>query len=437
MSPTPEAVVRLLGGVLPAGSVRSPEEAKSFRVPGSVPAAVVMPANEEELAETLRLASREGWGVIPAGHGAGLHLGNAPERADVILSTARLDGLADYEPADLTLTARSGTRLGSLQAELVAHGQFLPVDPPGAADATLGGIAAVGWGGSLASAFGPPRDHVLGMHAILADGTAVRSGGRVVKNVAGYDLHRLLVGSFGTLALLTAISLKVRPLPASDATVLFTADGWLPLQTFALRLLAEPWPLAACDLLSPSLSIRTGASERPAAALAVRAMGSPEATHDLLDRAAALATSQAIRESARLDGAAGEAFWKGLTQTEILADDLATVRVVAAPTLLSGVLGEAHRALPEGARIDFHAHATSGVARLFARGPEDRLAAWVASVRARAQSAHGHAFVERAPAALHIDAWGSTGSSAAIARRLKEAYDPRRVFSPGRFADGI
>lgn len=434
-----EGGARKLQDLLPGEAVRTLDHAPAFRIPGASPAAVVFPSNEKVTADILRLASEERWGVVPAGHGGGLHLGNAPERAQLVLSTARMTGLVDYEPADLTLTARAGTRLGTLQTELAAHGQFLPLDPPGAADATLGGIAAVGWGGSLAGAFGGPRDHVLGVRAVLADGTAIRSGGRVVKNVAGYDLHRLFVGSFGTLAVVSEISLKVRPKPAADRTAIFTAPAWLPLQTLALRLLSNPWPFAACDLLSPSLAVSTGATETPAAALAVRAMGPDAAARDLLDRAAALASGEGIRETHRFEGAESEAFWKGLTQTEVLADDALTVRVATAPGLSSGVLGEAHRALAPGASLEFHAHASAGVVRLYVRGDAGGFAAWTEAVRRRAESAGGHAFVERAPAGVRdrLDAWSGTGSAAAVARRVKAAHDPMMILSPGRFADGI
>jgi glycolate oxidase FAD binding subunit len=209
--------------------------------------------------------------------------------------------------------------------------------------------------------------------------------------------------------------------------------------TMAARLLVAPWPVTSCDLLTPSLAQRTGAGERPGHALAVRALAGQATADDLMQRVASLAASEGLAETCRMSGSRSAAFWKGMTETEVLADDALTARVVTAPGFLGGVLGEAEQAVPEGCGLEFHAHATSGVARLFVRSETGVVGAWIGVLRARAEAAGGHVLVERMPEPLvgRLDAWGAGTPSAALARRVKRSFDPKEVLSPGRFADGL
>jgi FAD/FMN-containing dehydrogenase len=180
--------------------------------------AIVFPASAEEISEVLKFASREGWKVVPAGGGTWLK-----SKADLIVSTQRLNKIIEHEPADLIAVAQAGVRLADFNAKLAENGQWLPLDPPNDGRATIGGVVATGIGGPQQFGYGRPRGSVIGMKVVLADGSQIKAGGRVVKNVAGYDLCKLFTGSFGTLGIITEVNFKLRPRPAREATV--TARG--------------------------------------------------------------------------------------------------------------------------------------------------------------------------------------------------------------------
>jgi FAD/FMN-containing dehydrogenase len=176
---------------------------------------IVSPASAEEISEVLKLASREGWKVLPAGGATWLK-----STADLIVSTQRLHQIIEHEPADLIAVAQAGVRLVDFNAKLAENGQWLPLDPPDDGRATIGGVVATGIGGPQQFGYGRPRGSVIGMKVVLGDGSLIKVGGRVVKNVAGYDLCKLFTGSFGSLGIITEVNFKLRPRPAREATVI-------------------------------------------------------------------------------------------------------------------------------------------------------------------------------------------------------------------------
>lgn len=175
----------------------------------------VSPASAEEISEILKLASYEGWTVIPAGGMMWF-----PSTANLIISTHRLNRIIEHEPADLIAIAQAGVTLTDFNAKLAENGQWLPLDPPDDGRATLGGVVATGIGGPQQFGYGRPRGSVIGMKVVLADGSMIKAGGRVVKNVAGYDLCKLFTGSYGSLGIITELNFKLRPRPAREATVI-------------------------------------------------------------------------------------------------------------------------------------------------------------------------------------------------------------------------
>jgi len=179
----------------------------------------VSPASAEEISEILKLASSERWTVVPAG---GMMWFNSP--ANLIVSTQRLNQIIEHEPADLIAIAQAGVKLTDFNAKLAENGQWLPLDPPDDGRATLGGVVATGIGGPQQFGYGRPRGSVIGMKVVLADGSMIKAGGRVVKNVAGYDLCKLFTGSYGSLGIITELNFKLRPRPAREATVIGTGS---------------------------------------------------------------------------------------------------------------------------------------------------------------------------------------------------------------------
>ncbi len=228
--------LRLFSELVGAAHVRAADV--SDAVCGVVPSLVVSPADEEEVGSVLSAASARGLAVVPRGGGTKIDWGSPPERCDVVLSTSRIKGIVDHEPADLVCVVRAGTALSDLQETLASAPGFrqrLMLDPPHGDRATIGGVLATAASGPLRTRFGTPRDLVIGASFVLSDGTVGRSGGKVVKNVAGFDVAKLLIGSLGTLAIVTEVAFRLHPLPVASRTVLLESRSVMDLCEFAAR----------------------------------------------------------------------------------------------------------------------------------------------------------------------------------------------------------
>lgn len=216
----------------------------------------VFPTCTEQISEILKLATNERWNVLPAGGMTWLDP-ETKSAANLIVNTSRLDQIIEHEPADLIAVAQAGVKLADFNSKLEENGQWLPLDPPDDGRATIGGVVATGLGGAQQFGYGRPRGSVIGMKAVLADGSVIKAGGRVVKNVAGYDLCKLFTGSFGSLGIITETNFKLRPRPACETTVI--ASGSTPdLLSRARAILdARLFPVAG-ELLSPAFANRLG-----------------------------------------------------------------------------------------------------------------------------------------------------------------------------------
>ncbi|MGI8995642.1 MAG: FAD-linked oxidase C-terminal domain-containing protein, partial [Pyrinomonadaceae bacterium] len=224
---------------------------------------IVAPASTAEAAAVVRLAAREGLTVAPAGSGAGFDVGNRSQpRVDFLISTRRLTRLVAHEPADLVATIEAGHTLASFNEAARRRGQWLPLDPPDDGSATLGGVAATGLGGAQSFGYGTPRQFVLGMKVVLGDGRIIKAGGGVVKNVAGYDLCKLFVGSYGTLGLITELTVKLRPFPESQATLIVSGKTTDTALRAARSLFSKQFFPVALELLSQPLAGRLGIGSR-------------------------------------------------------------------------------------------------------------------------------------------------------------------------------
>ncbi|HKG47948.1 MAG TPA: FAD-linked oxidase C-terminal domain-containing protein, partial [Pyrinomonadaceae bacterium] len=212
----------------------------------------VAPASAEEICETLKLASSERWTVVPAGGMTWLK-----STANLIVSTRRLNRIIEHEPADLIAIAQAGVTLTDFNAKLAENGQWLPLDPPDDGRATLGGVVATGIGGPQQFGYGRPRGSVIGMRVALADGSMIKAGGRVVKNVAGYDLCKLFTGSYGSLGIITELNFKLRPRPASEATVVATGT----VEDLRAIVEARLFPVAA-EIVNDELLVRFAGNEK-------------------------------------------------------------------------------------------------------------------------------------------------------------------------------
>src|SRR5713226_2359940 len=205
-------------------------------IAGMQPSLVIEPGTENELAEVLRLANEAGLAVIPRGGGTKLGWGNPPARADLMVSTARLTEILEHAWADLTVTVEAGCTMQSLQETLAQHGQRLALDPLWPEKATVGGVLSTNDSGALRLRFGALRDLIIGATIALPDGTLASSGGKVVKNVAGYDLPKLVTGALGTLGVITQATFRLHPVPQNMRTLSINVAGMREAQQLILAL---------------------------------------------------------------------------------------------------------------------------------------------------------------------------------------------------------
>lgn len=414
-------MVERLVGVLPGERLLPPED---WAVQGVVPAAAVAPATVDEAAAVLQLATSEGWAVEAAGAGTWLRWGRPPRRLDVVLSTRSMAGAPDHQPDDLTVSVDAGVTLDALQATLVRRGQWLPLDPPGGGPGTVGALVAGAGAGPLRAGYGTPRDHVLGLELLAGDGRRLRFGGRVVKNVAGYDATRLMVGSRGTLGVITRVHMRLHPLPERDLTLAAASDEVEPVLAAAAAIRAERLEPVALELVAPALSARAGLPE--GWTLLARFHGNEDAVS-----AAAEAATAAAAGSARAEPLDGAAVREALGAAEATAP--LVVRLADRPSRLGRTL---ERATELAGGTPVAVHAAAGIVRLLVDAADTPdLAGRVAAVRAAMEHDGGTLSLATAPAELaaSVDPHGVVGPSIRLMRGLARVFDPAGVLGPGRF----
>lgn len=342
---------------------------------------------------------------------------------DAVLETTALTGVVAHVPADLTVTVAAGTRFADLRSALARAGQFLPLDPPHAEAATIGGIVAANSTGFWRARYGGVRDLLIGTTAVLGDGTVARSGGRVVKNVAGYDLNKLFVGSLGTLGVLVECTFKVLPRPpvtaGAHAQFARIADAFAAADAI-VRTSARP----------AALAIAGGPGRAWELLLQADGDGAPVArTLDLLSHSASAQGASAQRHDAVPAGLA--------TLNEVSARGDGTI-VRAALPLAAQPAFAATAARLEGF-TQLIADAASGIVRVVLRGDDAIVLDGADALLVAARVCGGSARVERRPDSLRarLRAWGDTEPAGRfLMRRLKEAFDPRGILEPGRSAVG-
>jgi glycolate oxidase FAD binding subunit len=424
---------------------------------------LVAPFSEDQVAQVMARASLEGWRVLPAGLGTWLEGGGTPD-VDLVLSIRNLREIESYEPADLTFSTAAGIPWADLQKITRAHGQWLPLDPPGVEEGSLGGLAATGVSGPLRQAYGAPRDHVLGVRMVSGDGRILNWGGRVVKNVAGFDVTRLMLGSWGALGVITSVSARLFPVPEEDVTLLVHAPRCEDLLPEARGLATSPIPLSALDLLDPGPSGE--------AALAIRLLGSRAQVREMEGRiranlgAGLSAGGGSPSSTVVLRGEESRGLYAELGRWEdgantvlrmsLLPSKLGTLveeartlaRLVEASVELPGPQGPKQGAEAESLAAGWSnggtrlcGHVGWGVLRLafpkLGGGPggSGALAKAISEARSRLEADGGSLNISAAPQDLvdEVGAWGAQGSEKALMRSLKAEFDPAGILSPGRF----
>jgi len=239
-----------LRSALDADAIVDASGVGAYAFNGFTPRAVVRPGGEAQVTEVVRAAIASKACVLPRGGGTKIACYPTSSRPTIVLSTERLNSVVEYTPRDMTITAQSGIKLADLNEVVSKEGQRLPLDPPSSQTATIGGILAANDSGPIRLGNGTARDLVLGMRMVLADGTAVKSGAKVVKNAAGYDLHRLFIGGAGTLGLISEVTLRLRPIPDARRLVVLRAPDCKTAGTWAIRIMGGETRPTMLDLLS-------------------------------------------------------------------------------------------------------------------------------------------------------------------------------------------
>lgn len=442
-------LARDLGSVCGNWRELDPETDAHLSVDGKLPPLWCEPSTPEELAAVLKLAGDAGAAVIPRGGGTRLQVGAPPRAADLLLSTRGLQQIIEYEPADLTVTVQAGMVLGELQARLNAEGQFLALDPPSAAGATIGGVVASNASGPLRLAYGSARDLVIGCRVASPDGVLTKAGGRVVKNVAGYDLNKLYTGSFGTLGVIVELSFKLHPLPQRLGTVVAVFDDLDAADAVVKRVMRSPLNPSALEVLSPSAGAAVGLDTAiPAGGCAlVSLVGGFEKAVERVTREIAEYGRERGRAEIRGDDEPTGRLWGQIRALTDASDPQQPVVKIAVPPArsLEVVRTLESAAASQGLQVSVLAHAGVGLVygrferRAWDEAALDRLAALVREVRQAAREREGSLVVESCPLALKsaVDVWGEIGPSLRLMRALKEQLDPGHVLNPGRFVGGI
>ena len=427
-------VASALREILPGEQVLDGEAAQRWSGSEGVPGAVAFPASTDEAARVLTRASEEGWTVNPAGSGTWLGPRSAASPPDVVLSASGMVGVVEYDPADLTVTAEAGMTLSALAALITPQRQWLPLDPPGRSH-SLGAVAATGAWDPLGASWGGPRDLVLGLRAVTGDGRAFNAGGRVVKNVAGFDLVRLMVGSRGALAFITEVTMRLYSLPEADHTLVIRGDSLEELADGAVRACALSVTPAAVEILERD--VPTGGGRE--VVLAVRVLGGRERVE--AEEAVLRDSLAGSGDLARLSPAEADALWREVRYLEEGAE--LVLRLSITPARISEAIGLA-QALCSGvegqnetARARLAVHAGAGVLRLAVPklrvdpGWDERWADRLEDLWGSLFRRDGTLTVTRAPALLRARLKGRESSSVdgELMNGLKDVFDPAGIFS--------
>jgi glycolate oxidase FAD binding subunit len=414
-----DKVENAIRGLLDVERVRRPRgrEAPAARI-------IAEPRDSDEIAALVRQCESERTTLAPLGAARTLgEIRRAP--AMIGVSLARIDRIVAYEPEDMTVIAEAGMTLGALNRRLAEHGQRLPLDPSNPGATTLGALIGAAQAGPLRLSEGTARDLLIGVRFVGHEGRLVHGGGRVVKNVAGYDLMKVMTGSFGTLGIITEVAFKLRPIP--EGYTIGLAPFARASDAFGAALgLYDAMPLVHVEVLSPALAAQ---------------FGHPDV---FLLMAAVAGSAGELEYQRRCFGGLGGAVFldsvRAVETYEQLRDlEFAPAAIVAQ---LATAPAELARCL-EGMGAEFRAHAASGVAQIFIGGEFDRpaqaletLARW----RGAAHAARGHLRLLAAAPALRseLDFFDQPPPGALkLMRRLKAAFDPAGIFNPGCFVGGI
>jgi len=430
-----------LAGILGSDALIAEEQyLHQWAIDGLCPEAIVRPGSVEDIARVMRWACQEGEGVVFRGGGTFIQAGYPPDRDFIVLSLDRLSRMVDYQPADMTVTVEAGMTLSALQSVLRAQGQFLPVDPPCPQRATIGGLLAANASGPSRYGYGTLRDMLIGIRVVLADGSVVKGGGRVVKNVAGYDTPKLYIGSWGTLGAIVEATFKIRPLPSATATALWPFERPDPAEPLIAGLIdSDLLPtfleLTSSELLQEVLppSLRTAPC-----ILSAGFDGNRESVAWQREHAGGIAQGKGILAPIVLQGQEEVSYRKALSEAINTAWGGLSCKANLLSSQVASFCEVAQKAAREaGLQAAIAAHAGSGIVYLHVRECLDERGAisWLQRSGDQIQAAGGNLVVLKAPRPVKeaVPVWGRPTGDRDLMRRLRSKLDPKGILNPGRY----
>ncbi len=410
-----------------------------------LPVAAVKLTNPDEVAAVMAWAHRTGIAVYPSGGRTLTQLGNTPTRPGIALDLTGMNRIVDFQPADLTVIVEAGVTIEQLDSAVAQDGKHVPIAAPLGDRATVGGTLATGISGPMRSAYGLPRDWLIGISVVGADGTQSKAGGKVVKNVTGYDLNRLYTGSLGTLAIITEATFKLAPAPTEWAVIVAGFDSIDAAAGAAQNLQGQHYAPLGLHVLTGEAAMRIAPSVAGSALSVAILGGRPTSMKRRVEDTVGLwAQVGNTVHVARNDEANG--LINALTDLPAGGDSppRVCVRINTQPSALQQVLAFSRVALGSAEPPSVAADVGFGGGRLLwwgelADADPALVAIGLQGIQSEATSLGGGAIIERCPDAVKalIDVWGEQPSGMEIMRRLKQQFDSQNILNPGRFIGGL
>lgn len=414
---------------------------RSYNVDGLEPGAVLAPNSYESLANILELANHSRIAVCFEGSGTKVSIGNPPSRLDLIVLTKNLASVLEYVPEDLTISIRAGTKLKDIKKELGKRDQFLPLDPIFPEGATIGGIISANSAGPLRAGYGSVKNSLLGVKVAHADGKISKAGGKVVKNVAGYDLAKLYIGALGTLGCVLEANLKVYPSPESESTLICFSNEHNEMHNYVKGLLGGNTRPVAVELLNRNVlgmmsSYITKSLADHLYCVAVRYFGSPSSVTNQAREAGRITIGQSKTEILLREESAG--FWNAFSPKTSAGRSLAFKASVPRRYVFD-IIRKVEESL-EFYLLNTHAEVSVGLLhfslqRELQNSEYAMLSKTLSEIRDTCESVRGNLITDCAPRSLKdcFDAWGTIPPGIALMKQIKEKFDPNNILSPGRF----
>ena len=423
-------------------NVLSADKHPFYAVDGVLPNAVVLPSTVKELSEVVSLASDRGGAVTPYGGGTMMSLGNLSRSPGLVVVTTSLDGILQYEPSDLTITVQAGITLAELAKVLAMEGQFLPLEVPCPNRATVGGLLAAAHSGPLSLSYGLPRDWLIGIRVVNANGTVTKAGGKVVKNVTGYDMNKLYTGSLGTLGIIAEATFKVAPKPPVSRTLAVSFSTLEEALAGASTLLQEYGRPSALIVANGEVAARLTPRAKSYLLLALF-LGRDGVVSGRIDRSLSSLKGHGNHEIHELDCIEGSRVWQRVVDLPWVGENVPDlgIRCSVVPLQISGLLQALDSTDASSLSHGIVAEVGTGSVRSLGWGDvaPGVFAERIRSVTSLTKRVQGTWVIEKCPLSLKAthDVWGPLPPGIEVMRRVKLALDPHGILNPGRFIGGL